>query len=274
MNTENLVKALKDAAPTILTVCAAAGVVVSNILTAKTALKVDDILRNEEFDRKTEFQPPLTTKEKIKIAAPHYIPSIIVGGATIACMLGSNAMNRKQIAAFAGALALSDNIRERYRNAVIEEYGEEKDTEIMESIQQRTITEEDGKYESTDGMIFFVDGITDEGFYTTKDVVNQAIFKLNRKLHLGNYVTLNSFRRDLGLKPTNFGSVVGWSLLDSCGKNKEDDWVDFHLVPCEGNDNTIYISYLNLPHGLGLDPVEEKRYLKEFKDKEYQAMFI
>lgn len=270
MNTENLVKALKDAAPTILTVCAAAGVVVSNVLTAKTALKVDDILRNEESDRKEE----LTVKEKVKIAAPHYIPSIIVGGATIACMLGSNAMNRKQIAAFAGALALSDNIRERYRQAVIEEYGEEKDTEIMESIQQRTITEEDGKYESTDGMIFFVDGVTDEGFYTTKDIVNQAIFKLNRKLHLGNYVTLNSFRRDLGLKPTNFGSVVGWSLFDSCGKNKEDDWVDFHLVPCEGNENAIYISYLNLPHGLGLDPVEEKRYLKEFKDKEYQAMFI
>lgn len=274
MNTDNLVKVIKDAAPTILTVCAAAGVVVSNVLTAKTALKVHDILRNEEFDRKTEFQAPLTTKEKIEIAAPHYIPSILVGGAAIACMFGSNAMNRKQIAAFAGALALSDNIRERYRQVVVEEYGEEKDAEIIEAVQKRTITEEEGKRESTDGMIFFIDGVSEEGFYSTKEAVNEAIFKLNRKLHLGNYVTLNSFRRDLGLKPTNFGSVTGWSLFDKCGKSTEDNWVDFHLVRCEGDENAIYISYLNLPHGLGLDPIEERHYLKEFKDKEYQTMFI
>ena len=276
MNNETIVLALKKSMPTILTLCAGAGLVASNVLTAKATLKVDQIIRDEEFDRRTENYEPLTTKEKVKIAAPHYIPSVIAGSLSIACMIGSHQMDKKQIVAYASALGIADNFQRNYQKVITERYGKGVNEEIVEEVQRRpTVPDAAAKNVKHDGMLYFIDGITEEGFYADKETVNEAIYKVNRKLHLGNYVTLNSFRRDLGLKPTNFGSVVGWSTaLDSIGRGESDDWVDFHLVPCETADWCVYISYLSMPHGLGISPREEKKIMETFKDKEYQSMWI
>ena len=81
LNNEVFEAAVKRSMPTILTVCAAVGLVASNILTAKATLKVDEIIKDENNEK------PLTTKEKIKIAVPHYVPSIVVGCLSIACIV-------------------------------------------------------------------------------------------------------------------------------------------------------------------------------------------
>lgn len=277
MNTEQVASFLKRNMPTILSIGAAVGVVVSNILTNKASLKAT--LKVDEVEKKKRRE--LTFKEELKVVAPIYAPSIVVGAATIGCIFGSNFLNKKQLAAIAGALSLFQANFKRYRAEVTKEVGKEKEEEIWKSTLNKdnlikTVSEKESKFVDTTGLTFFIDGLTDEGFYTDKAVIEAAILKLNRKLALSprQTVTLNEFRNDLDLHPTNFGNIVGWSKIDMDENDKTDEWVDIQLIPFESNDG-YYIRYLDLPHGLFMATKKEKRDVKGwFKDMEYRSGMI
>ena len=261
--------------PTILSIGAAVGVVVSNILTNKASIKAT--LKVDEVEKKKHRE--LTFIEEVKVVAPIYAPSIVVGAATIGCIFGSNFLNKRQLVALAGAMSLLQANFKRYREEVVHEVGEEKEEEIWKAIKEpttKTISEQESKFVDTTGLIFFIDSLTDEGFYTDKSTVESAILKLNRKLTLSqnHTVTLNEFRHDLELHPTNFGNIVGWSKIDMDENDKTDEWVDIQLVPFE-NNRGYYIRYLDLPHGLFMETKKEKREAKGwFKDLEYQSSAI
>nr|DAG63472.1 MAG TPA: hypothetical protein [Caudoviricetes sp.] len=87
-------------------------------------------------------------------------------------------------------------------------------------------------------------------------------------------VTLNEFRNDLDLHPTNFGNIVGWSKIDVDEYDTTDPWIDIQLVPFENTDG-YYIRYLSLPHGLFMATKKEKREAKGwFKDMEYSSSML
>ena len=272
MNAEQVGYFIKRNMPTILSIGAAVGVVVSNILTNKASIKAT--LKVDEVEKKKHRE--LTFIEEVKVVAPIYAPSIVVGAATIGCIFGSNFLNKKQLAALAGAMSILQANFKRYREEVVREVGEEKEEEIWKAVKEpatRTISEQESKFVDTTGLTFFIDSLTDEGFYTDKSTVESAILKLNRKLALNpnQTVTLNEFRHDLELHPTNFGNIVGWSKIDMDENDKVDDWVDIQLVPFE-NNNGYYVRYLDLPHGLFMETKKEKREAKGwFKDLEYQS---
>ena len=275
MNTEQVGYFIKRNMPTILSIGAAVGVVVSNILTNKASIKAT--LKVDEVEKKKHRE--LTFIEEVKVVAPIYAPSIVVGAATIGCIFGSNFLNKKQLAALAGAMGLLQANFKRYREEVVHEVGEEKEEEIWKAAKEpttKTISEQESKFVDTTGLTFFIDSLTDEGFYTDKSTVESAILKLNRKLALSpnQTVTLNAFRHDLELHPTNFGNIVGWSKIDMDENDKVNEWVDIQLVPFE-NNNGYYIRYLDLPHGLFMETKKEKREAKGwFKDLEYQSSAI
>ena len=272
MNAEQVGYFIKRNMPTILSIGAAVGVVVSNILTNKASIKAT--LKVDDVEKKKHRE--LTFIEEVKVVAPIYAPSIVVGAATIGCIFGSNFLNKRQLVALAGAMSILQANFKRYREEVVHEVGEEKEEEIWKAVKEpttKTISEQESKFVDTTGLIFFIDSLTDEGFYTDKSTVGSAILKLNRKLTLSknHTVTLNEFRHDLELHPTNFGNIVGWSKIDMDENDKVDDWVDIQLVPFE-NNNGYYIRYLDLPHGLFMETKKEKREAKGwFKDLEYQS---
>ena len=272
MNAEQVGYFIKRNMPTILSIGAAVGVVVSNILTNKASIKAT--LKVDEVEKKKHRE--LTFIEEVKVVAPIYAPSIVVGAATIGCIFGSNFLNKKQLAALAGAMSILQANFKRYREEVVREVGEEKEEEIWKAVKEpatRTISEQESKFVDTTGLTFFIDSLTDEGFYTDKSTVESAILKLNRKLALNpnHTVTLNEFRHDLELHPTNFGNIVGWSKIDMDENDKVNEWVDIQLVPFE-NNNGYYVRYLDLPHGLFMETKKEKREAKGwFKDLEYQS---
>ena len=275
MNAEQVGYFIKRNMPTILSIGAAVGVVVSNILTNKASIKAT--LKVDEVEKKKHRE--LTFIEEVNVVAPIYAPSIVVGAATIGCIFGSNFLNKRQLVALAGAMSLLQANFKRYREEVVHEVGEEKEEEIWKAVKEpttKTISEQESKFVDTTGLIFFIDSLTDEGFYTDKSTVESAILKLNRKLTLSpnQTVTLNEFRHDLELHPTNFGNIVGWSKIDMDENDNVDDWVDIQLVPFE-NNNGYYIRYLDLPHGLFMETKKEKREAKGwFKDLEYKSGLI
>ena len=275
MNAEQVGYFIKRNMPTILSIGAAVGVVVSNILTNKASIKAT--LKVDEVEKKKHRE--LTFIEEAKAAAPIYAPSIVVGAATIGCIFGSNFLNKKQLAALAGAMSLLQANFKRYREEVVHEVGEEKEEEIWKAAKEpttKTISEQESKFVDTTGLTFFIDSLTDEGFYTDKSTVESAILNLNRKLALSpnQTVTLNAFRHELELHPTNFGNIVGWSKIDMDENDKVNEWIDIQLVPFE-NNNGYYVRYLDLPHGLFMETKKEKREAKGwFKDLEYQSSMI
>lgn len=278
MNTEQVGYFIKRNMPTILSIGAAVGVVVSNILTNKASIKAT--LKVDEVEKKKHRE--LTFIEEVKVVAPIYAPSIVVGAATIGCIFGSNFLNKKQLAALAGAMSILQANFKRYRTEVVNEVGKEKEENIWKASRPngeslyKTVSEQESKFVDTTGLTFFIDSLTDEGFYTDKATVESAILKLNRKLQMNpnQTVTLNEFRNDLDLHPTNFGNIVGWSKIDVDEYDSTDPWIDIQLVPFENTDG-YYIRYLSLPHGLFMSTKKEKRDAKKwFKDMEYSSSML
>lgn len=275
MNCEQVGYFIKRNMPTILSIGAAVGVIVSNILTNKASIKAT--LKVDEIEKKKHRE--LTFIEEAKVVAPIYAPSIVVGAATIGCIFGSNFLNKKQLAALAGAMSLLHANFKRYREEVAHEVGKEKEEDIWKTSRTpitKTVSEKESRFADTTGLTFFIDSLTDEGFYTDKATVESAILKLNRKLALSpnQTVTLNQFRNDLELHPTNFGNIVGWSKIDMDENDKTDEWIDIQLVPFENTDG-YYIRYLDLPHGLFMETKKEKREAKGwFKDMECSSSML
>lgn len=278
MNTEQVGYFIKRNMPTILSIGAAVGVVVSNILTNKASIQAT--LKVDEIEKKKHRE--LTFIEEVKVVAPIYAPSIVVGAATIGCIFGSNFLNKKQLAALAGAMSILQANFKRYRAGVVNEVGEKKEENIWKASRPngeslyKTVSEQESKFVDTTGLTFFIDSLTDEGFYTDKATVESAILKLNRKLQMNpnQTVTLNEFRNDLDLHPTNFGNIVGWSKIDVDEYDTTDPWIDIQLVPFENTDG-YYIRYLSLPHGLFMVTKKEKREAKGwFKDMEYSSSML
>lgn len=278
MNSEQVGYFIKRNMGTILSIGAAVGVVVSNILTNKASIKAT--LKVDEIEKKKHRE--LTFIEEVKVVAPIYAPSIVVGAATIGCIFGSNFLNKKQLAALAGAMSILQANFKRYRTEVVNEVGKEKEENIWKASRPngeslyKTVSEQESKFVDTTGLTFFIDSLTDEGFYTDKATVESAILKLNRKLQMNpnQTVTLNEFRNDLDLHPTNFGNIVGWSKIDVDEYDTTDPWIDIQLVPFENTDG-YYIRYLSLPHGLFMATKKEKREAKGwFKDMEYSSSML
>lgn len=278
MNSEQVGYFIKRNMPTILSIGAAVGVVVSNILTNKASIKAT--LKVDEIEKKKHRE--LTFIEEVKVVAPIYAPSIVVGAATIGCIFGSNFLNKKQLAALAGAMSILQANFKRYRTEVVNEVGKEKEENIWKASRPngeslyKTVSEQESKFVDTTGLTFFIDSLTDEGFYTDKATVESAILKLNRKLQMNpnQTVTLNEFRNDLDLHPTNFGNIVGWSKIDVDEYDTTDPWIDIQLVPFENTDG-YYLRYLDLPHGLFMATKKEKREAKGwFKDMECSSSML
>lgn len=278
MNSEQVGYFIKRNMPTILSIGAAVGLVVSNILTNKASIKAT--LKVDEIEKKKHRE--LTFIEEVKVVAPIYAPSIVVGAATIGCIFESNFLNKKQLAALAGAMSILQANFKRYRAGVVNEVGEKKEENIWKASRPngeslyKTVSEQESKFVDTTGLTFFIDSLTDEGFYTDKATVESAILKLNRKLQMNpnQTVTLNEFRNDLDLHPTNFGNIVGWSKIDVDEHDTTDPWIDIQLVPFENLDG-YYIRYLSLPHGLFMATKQEKREAKGwFKDMECRSSML
>lgn len=142
----------KPQASTVLTWVGAVGVVATSILTAKSTFKAAMILEQEKCERGGE----LTTTEAIKVAWPAYIPPVVMGATTIACIFGANILNQRTQASLMSAYALLDNSYREYRRKVNELYGEDADENVKEAIALECI-DEAKELEEEDDLELFMD---------------------------------------------------------------------------------------------------------------------
>lgn len=209
--------------PTILTVVASVGVAATTITAVRATPKAIKMLKEAESEKGEN----LTKLEIIRAAGPTYIPSVLLGVSTIACIVGANALNQKKQASLMSAYAMLNESYKQYRKAAKTVYGED-----AEMAKDALVSTYDWGYQvynmdmdSGSERLLFYDLASKKYFRTTMAAVLNAQYHVNRNLSVRGVCPLNEYLSFLGLDEVDGGDVIGW---DICYMIEEMDcyWLD------------------------------------------------
>ena len=270
INTKTLRKSFKKAqltvrkhSPEILMVAGVIGTVAGAVMACKETLELEDVLDEckqekmeleEQYAMCEEYSEDALKKDKVKLTIKQaakivklYAPSVIMEATSIGVIFASNDIMHKRNASMAAAYATLNSMYKRYRQNVIESYGEEVDKDMRFGVKHEKVTEidEDGNKVKIDARIVDLDNtalaISDysrffqsgcKGFDASSGRYNllylkgiQAMF--NNKLIADGYVMLNDVYRELGFDTIPEGWSIGW-VYDEANPIG-DNYIDFGL---------------------------------------------
>lgn len=256
---------IKKHSPEILLVTGTVGVVASTVMACKATLKVEEIVdeAKEKIDtiHQVSADPAMAEKYseedgKKDLAIVYtqtavkfiklYGPSVTIGVASLACMIGSNRILNKRNAALAAAYAAVDKSFKEYRGRVIERFGKQMDRELRYNIKaqeiEETTVDANGKETVTKKTVDVMDPNSYSQYAIVFDDSNEGwdpdperskYFLIqqqnwaNERLKSRGHLFLNEVYDMLGAKRTKAGAQVGW-VYDE--KNCEgDNFVDFGI---------------------------------------------
>lgn len=196
----------KNNSSTLLTIVGSIGVVVTAVMSARDTIKATKRINYQRGYQMKEFN----TKEKIKIAAPCYIPTVLSGVSTILCISAANKLNKNMQKSLASAYILLDQSYKEYRKSVKEVFGEEGGRTVIENmaddkLEKTPVT----KQPNTD--IFF-DYFSLQFFNSTLETVIAAEKAANEMLQSQGYVSLRTIYSLLGEPVLGSDNLLGWSI--------------------------------------------------------------
>lgn len=201
---------MKRNSSTILTGVGAVGVVVTSVMAVKATPKALRLLEEAKLEKGEE----LTKFEIVKTAGPAYVPSVLVGAATVVCIFGANVLNKRQQAAMMSAYALLDQSYKDYKKKVDELYGEGATKEVEKEIVKNKYNESDLSIDDGDGKELFYDAFSERYFRATLSDVIAAEYEINHLLAQDCGVYLNEFYDELGIDTVDYGDYIGWSSFE------------------------------------------------------------
>lgn len=197
---------LKKHSSTILTVIGAGGVIGTSVLAVRATPKALELIKKASEEKGEK----LTKMETVKIAWKPYVPAIVTGASTIACIFGANYFNSKNQASLMSAYALLDRSYKEYQNKVNEVYGEDADANVKQEI---ALSKMDDTIPS-DGKQLFFDQHSMHFFESTFDEVHAAEEVFLEILNYRGYASVNEFYDLLGIPHVEFGWQLCWWALE------------------------------------------------------------
>lgn len=234
---------LRRNASTILTCVGAVGMVATTITAVKATPKAIELLETAKEEKGEE----LTKLEVVKVAGPVYIPSVILGASTLACIFGANVLNKHGQASLMSAYALVDGAYKDYKGKVNELFGDEGSAQVMAGIAKDKYEED--PVEVHDGNCLYYDFYSGRYFEAPPGFVKTAEYELNRRLVMDDCAYLNEWYYLLDLEPLEHGLSFGWSTSANSDMYWQ-SWVDFHhekVIMDDGLECTI-ISFMQDPY--------------------------
>ncbi len=204
------------------------GFVATTILVAKETPKAIEALKKAEEEK----MEPLTTFEKVQVAAPIYIPAAATGVLTIGCNIGAMVLTVTEISKLTAMYAVLDQSFKNYREHVNKLYGEDADLKVQQDISLEKHNET--AIEASDGTVLVHEPITDTWFDVTVADIYYAEMHFNRNLQLRGYNDINELLEFLGQEPLPEYKNVGWTcdMIQYLGYA----WVDFYHNRVESDD--------------------------------------
>ena len=254
---------IKKASPEILVIAGIAGVVTSTVMACRATTKAGDIItsHNDDMDKihqasemeNVDYTPEDAKKDTVIVYTQTavkfiklYGPSVLVGIASIACIVGSHNILRKRNVALAAAYAAVDKGFKEYRGRVVERFGEELDKELRYNIKakefEETIVDSKGKEKQVKKTVSVADPngysdyarIFDDGCKGwSKDPEYNLLFLkqqqnwANECLQSRGHLFLNEVYDMLGIPRTKAGACGGW-IYDK-DHPVGDNFVDFGI---------------------------------------------
>ena len=244
---------LKRSSPTILSIAAAAGVVGTVVVTSKAAVKAEPYICGTSRLNHDGDPYAATKLEAIRAAWKVYIPVVAVGGATIACIFCSNALNRKQQAGLVAAYVALNKSYTEYKDKVKELFGEDGQARVRDEIAKDHYKFDDiyddnlelFYFEPACGSgVFDADHAFSDGYFqSTKAAVQNAFYHANRNFALRGYESLNELLDFLNLENVKYGDEVGWSIENGADDGYE--WLDYDITPTTIDEGLVcYIIHM------------------------------
>lgn len=247
-------------APRILFVGGVVGMVGSTVLACRATLKLESTLDDIEREKQ------LAHSVKGQVESPHYegnakytdqeydrdlrviglrgvgsviklyAPSVALGAVSIAALTKSHNILKDRNLAMTAAYVALDTAFTRYRERVVDRYGEDVDRDLrFESEEVDILDEETGKITAT-SVVTGTPGAPYARYYDHESSRNWSedpdinlLFlrtvqnHMNDRLRSRGHVFLNEVYDELGLAHTQPGAVVGWRWNRGSG----DDYIDF-----------------------------------------------
>lgn len=265
----------KKISPDVLTGVGIAGVVVAGVLACRATLNLEPVVDMaqtslDEFrslrDRKRKTEDPKAdsgyAKDVIKVYSATafeltklYGPSIFIGGASIACLIGSHTIMRRRNAGLMAAYKVLDEGWKRYRSRVVEEYGTETDKDFIGDIRTKKVSREtpEGTIDEIEASDydpqfpspyarFFDESCTQ---WTKNSEHNMMTLKClqdhyNRQLRVKGVVFLNDIYESLGIPRSKAGQLVGW-VYDPKSSDT-DNYIDFGIYNHENARSRDFVN--------------------------------
>lgn len=251
--------------PEILAGVGVVGVVASTVMACKATMKLDEILNDSRETREkivdvkdnpeyTEVYSPEDAKKDLTInytqtavkIAKLYAPAVMLGSASLGCLLASNGILRKRNAALSAAYVTVDKSFKEYRNRVAERFGNEVEKEIRYNIKaeeiEKVVFDEEGNetvvketLKTMDPNLYsdyakFFDEASpcwqNDPEYNLMFLKSQQQYA-NDLLRAKGRLFLNDVYDMLGIDKTKAGQVVGW-VYDEANPSG-DNFVDFGI---------------------------------------------
>ena len=224
----------KKRSPEILTGIGIAGMITTTILAVKAtpkALQLIEEEKNRRTDKILEGMSPnedencwqvvkLKPIEVVKVAWKPYIPAVLLGSSSVACLIGANSVHARRQAALYSAYKLSETAFTEYRDKVLETVGEETEKEVRDKVAKDKVEKNPASkteiYMTGKGESLFYDPISDRHFMSDIETIRKIVNDLNYAMGYGSemYVSLSQLYDELGLKHTSISDNIGWNIRD------------------------------------------------------------
>lgn len=255
----------KKNSPEILIGVGVVGIVVTVVTACRATTKLDDILEDTREALDTLHAAPVETAEQEAVVrkgitkvyaytglrvARIYTPAVVIGVASLTCILASHSILKKRNLAISAAYAALEKSFKTYEERVIDRFGEDVAREIKYGITKEKIEDQEtdpdtGKAKKTKKEVEVLNGVTaspyarffDEfsRFHNPNDLEDNLYFLhseqkyANMRLKNRGYLFLNEVYERLGIPTTKEGQCVGWYYNPEHPELERDNFVDFGI---------------------------------------------
>lgn len=211
-----------DNSPLILTAIGVAGTISTAVLSARAGARATFIMIGEDERRVNQMRheirsvPAPTLRETVELTWKEFIPPVVTGVGTIACIVCANRIGTRRTAAMAAAFAVSQETLTEYRSKVIEKIGENKERAVRDEIAQEQVRRRPASELSivegaTDVLCY--EQFTGRYFASSMETLKSAQNSVNHMIVSGdNSASLSDFYDRVGLNHTQLSDEVGWNL--------------------------------------------------------------
>jgi len=249
--------ALKKHSPTILMSAGLAGMVTTAVLSSKATLKLEGVMDEHDETLKTakEFRASvidagdndaivMANGKSVTYTEEDYKKDVLilhvrtatqigklywlagaVGVVSIAAIIGGHVQLTKRNAALAASFASLQIAYQKYRDRVVEEFGEDKDAEFRRPREVITEVKDADSGEVREELVMDPNGLSlharffdESNIHWTKEPGYNQVFLQNQErfandlLRTRGHLFLNEIYDSLGMERTQAGSVMGWKL--------------------------------------------------------------